>query len=66
MFAAIKCFALLGDRYQVKFEAVMTDNGAEFRGPAFEKFLNAIEARHIFTKPYRPQTNGKIERSGEH
>ena len=44
----------------------MSDNGPEFRGSAakehpFEVFCNEIGIRHIYTRPYRPQTNGKIE-----
>jgi transposase InsO family protein len=39
---------------------VMTDNGACYRSGLFNEVLG--EARHLFTRPYRPQTNGKIER----
>ncbi|WP_191412384.1 IS481 family transposase [Salinibacterium sp. ZJ70] len=41
-------------------EAVMTDNGPCYRSHLFATALG--QARHIFTRPYRPQTNGKVER----
>jgi len=52
--------------YNFEFEAVMSDNGPEFRGTLkkehpFETFCNQLEIKHIYTQPYRPQTNGKIE-----
>ena len=40
--------------------AVMTDNGACYRSRDFEAALGDI--RHVWTRPYRPQTNGKVER----
>jgi len=52
-------------------EIVMTDNGSEFTAFTsrkakethfFETTLRMFNIRHIYTKPYRPQTNGKIER----
>jgi transposase InsO family protein len=52
-------------------EAVMTDNGVEFTAYTsqkakqthfFETMLNIINVRHVYTKPYQPQVNGKIER----
>lgn len=43
-------------------ERVMTDNGAGYRSRRFRRALEAMGARHIFTRPYRPQTNGKAER----
>jgi len=39
---------------------VLTDNGACYRSFAFRDALDGIEHRR--TRPYRPQTNGKIER----
>jgi len=52
--------------YNFEFEAIMSDNGAEFRGllekeHPFETFCNELGIKHIYTRPYRPQTNGKIE-----
>lgn len=41
-------------------QAVMTDNGACYRSHDFAAALGDI--RHIRTRPYRPQTNGKVER----
>lgn len=41
--------------------AVMTDNGACYRSRLFNDTLGA-DTKHRFTKPYRPQTNGKVER----
>jgi transposase InsO family protein len=41
--------------------AIWSDNGTEFKGE-FEAFLKAEEIRHVRTKPYNPQQNGKIER----
>jgi transposase InsO family protein len=40
--------------------AVMTDNGACYRSKDFTAALGGI--KHRRTRPYRPQTNGKVER----
>jgi transposase InsO family protein len=40
--------------------AVMTDNGACYRSRDFAIALGPIQ--HRWTRPYRPQTNGKVER----
>ncbi len=40
--------------------AVMTDNGACYRSRDFAQALGDV--RHVWTRPYRPQTNGKVER----
>ncbi|MGR3293177.1 MAG: integrase core domain-containing protein [Candidatus Scalindua sp.] len=44
----------------------MSDNGREFKGTLsrehpFETMCHELGIKHIYTKPYRPQTNGKIE-----
>ena len=52
--------------YNFEFETVMSDNGTEFKGTIerehpFETMCNELGIRHIYTRPYHPQTNGKIE-----
>ncbi|MEH0057789.1 IS481 family transposase [Auritidibacter ignavus] len=41
--------------------AVMTDNGSCYRSRLFNDTLGP-EIKHRYTRPYRPQTNGKVER----
>ena len=41
---------------------VMTDNGPNFASDAFAELLAQRRIRHLRTRPYRPQTNGKAER----
>jgi transposase InsO family protein len=41
--------------------AVMTDNGSCYRSHVFAQALGP-HIRHVWTRPYRPQTNGKVER----
>lgn len=70
MFAGLKSFNILASHYNIKFKEVLTDNGPEFgkktskskRNHAFERMLEELEIKHRYIKPYRPQTNGKIER----
>ncbi len=70
MFAVLKSLNILADQYQIKFKEVLTDNGPEFgtkestkkRGHPFERMLMELEIKHRYTRPYRPQTNGKAER----
>ena len=50
-------FASLG----VQVTAVMTDNGSCYRSHAFSDALGS-GVKHRWTRPYRPQTNGKVER----
>lgn len=45
-----------------RIERVMTDNAAAYRGRDFQTALDTIGAAHKRTRPYRPQTNGKVER----
>ena len=52
--------------YNFEFEALMSDNGPEFKGKSnkehpFEMMCNELGIEHKYTRPYRPQTNGKIE-----
>jgi len=47
-------------RAGIVVEAVMTDNGSCYRSHAFADALGPI--KHVWTRPYRPQTNGKVER----
>ena len=51
-------FASLG----VRVKRVLTDNGSAFRSKAFAKACRRLGLKHSFTRPYRPQTNGKAER----
>lgn len=44
----------------ITVEAVLTDNGPNYRSRLLRSALGDIE--HRFTRPYRPQTNGKVER----
>ena len=46
----------------VLVEGVMTDNGSCYRSHRFRRALAAEGIRHVYTRPYRPQTNGKAER----
>ena len=44
----------------IAVERVMTDNGLAYRSNAYQDVLAG--RRHVRTRPYRPQTNGKAER----
>lgn len=45
----------------ITVERVLTDNGACYK-TRFSAALVELEIRHSHTRPYRPQTNGKVER----
>jgi transposase InsO family protein len=49
-------FASLG----IVVERVLTDNGSCYRAKDFNLALGGVV--HSFTRPFRPQTNGKVER----
>jgi transposase InsO family protein len=55
---AIDYFASLG----VTVERVLTDNGSCYRSRDFARTLAEAGVAHRRTRPYRPQTNGKVER----
>jgi transposase InsO family protein len=46
----------------ITVERLMTDNGSAYRSTAHSLACRAMGIRHIRTRPYRPQTNGKAER----
>jgi hypothetical protein len=46
----------------VKVEGVMTDNGSPYRSVIHAATCRDLGIRHLRTRPYRPQTNGKAER----
>jgi transposase InsO family protein len=58
MTRAIGFFATRG----VKVERVLTDNGSCYRSREFARVLAEAGIGHRWTRPYRPQTNGKVER----
>jgi transposase InsO family protein len=45
-----------------RIDRVLTDNGSCYRSRDFAAALVATGTTHKRTRPYRPQTNGKVER----
>jgi transposase InsO family protein len=48
--------------YGITVEALITDNGSAYRSTVHAIACRALSIRHLRTRPYRPQTNGKAER----
>lgn len=46
----------------IRIQRVMTDNGSGYRSKLFKAAVRGLGARQLYTRPYRPQTNGKAER----
>jgi transposase InsO family protein len=46
----------------IAVERLMTDNGSAYRSTAHALACRALGIKHLRTRPYRPQTNGKAER----
>jgi transposase InsO family protein len=67
-YATMEMLVILRNRYEIEFKEIMSDNGSEFssrnniEGHPFEKMLDFLQIKHIYTKPCTPKTNGKIER----
>jgi transposase InsO family protein len=49
-------------RHGVRVERVMTDNGSAYRSAVHAIACRILGLKHLRTRPYRPQTNGKAER----
>lgn len=55
---AVRFFA----RYGIRVERLLTDNGGGYRSILHALACRQLGIRHLRTRPYRPQTNGKAER----
>jgi len=69
MFSSLAMLNLLKVEYGIQFDSIMTDNGPEVASHSkdksshpFERMLLELGIKHRYTRPYRPQTNGKVER----
>ena len=49
-------------RHGIRVERLMTDNGSAYRSTVHALACRLLGIRHLRTRPYRPQTNGKAER----
>ena len=58
LMSAVAYYAKLG----ITVRRLLTDNGSAFRSREFAAACQALGITHKFTRPYRPQTNGKAER----
>lgn len=58
LIAAVTYYRRLG----VTVERVMTDNGSCYKSKLWAKTCKDLGIKHLRTKPYTPQTNGKAER----
>ena len=48
--------------YGIRTERLITDSGSAYRSTIHAIACRALGIRHLRTRPYRPQTNGKAER----
>jgi transposase InsO family protein len=49
-------------RHGIRVERLLTDNGGGYRSTVHALACRRLGIRHLRTRPYRPQTNGKAER----
>jgi transposase InsO family protein len=50
------------ERHAITVQAVITDNGSAYISTLHALACKALGLKHLRTRPYRPQTNGKAER----
>jgi transposase InsO family protein len=50
------------ERHAIKVKRLLTDNGSAYRSSVHALACRTLGVRHLRTRPYRPQTNGKAER----
>jgi transposase/transposase-like protein len=50
------------ERHGMKVRELLTDNGSAYRSAVHAIACRTLGIRHLRTRPYRPQTNGKAER----
>jgi transposase InsO family protein len=70
MFAALRCLNILAERYQDTLpgdphgqrSGGRNRDSKKKHGHPFERMLEELGIKHRYTRPYRPQTNGKVER----
>jgi hypothetical protein len=70
MFTAMHCMQALKREFGIQFEEIIADNGPEFGTSTslqkhhhpFERMLMETGIKRRYMQPYRPQTNGKVER----
>jgi transposase len=55
---AVRWFGSMG----ISVERIMSDNGSCYRSKVHAAACRELDLRHLFTRPYRPRTNGKAER----
>jgi transposase InsO family protein len=53
-------------RHAMTVEQLLTDNGPGYRSTIHAIACRALGVRHLRTRPYRPQTNGKAEHFHPH
>jgi transposase InsO family protein len=49
-------------RHGIEVQRLLTDNGSGYRSTVHAVACRLLGIRHLRTRPYRPQTNGKAER----
>jgi hypothetical protein len=70
MFSTLRLLNYFQQAHNIQFKEILSDNGSEFGGKnlahpkehPFERMLIEMNIKHRYTRPYRPQTNGKVER----
>lgn len=50
------------ETYPGESPRIISDNGPQFIARDFKEFIRLVGATHVWTSPYYPQSNGKIER----
>lgn len=50
------------ETYPGESPRIISDNGPQFISRDFKEFIRLVGATHVRTRPYYPQSNGKIER----
>ena len=56
-----RCLTQLFARFGLP-EEILSDNGPNLTATLMEELLKLLKIKHITTTPYRPQTNGMLER----
>ena len=70
MFATMRLFMMQKELFGIQYEEILSDNGSEFgmkkhsniMTHPFKRMCHELGIKHRHTRPYRPQTNGKVER----